>query len=98
MLQSSTGTLELPANAIPAEYWDLSRTLSLIGDTLVKLDAQGRPQPALAVAWESDASRRHWQFTVRRQRRFTSGHRPNSGRAPSRLERPRHPRLDIDRQ
>jgi len=57
MLQASPSVLELPPNATPVEYWDLARTLSLIGDTLVRIDAQGRPQPALAVAWQSDVKR-----------------------------------------
>src|SRR5216683_7559965 len=56
MLQSAPNALDLPANATPADYWDTVRTLSLIGGTLVKLDAQGLPQPALAVAWQSDPS------------------------------------------
>jgi peptide/nickel transport system substrate-binding protein len=73
MLQSAPSALDLPANATPAEYWDLSRTLSLIGNTLVRIDAQGRPQPALAVAWQSDASASHWQFTLRRGVKFHDG-------------------------
>jgi peptide/nickel transport system substrate-binding protein len=73
MLQSAPDALDLPANATPADYWDAARTLSLVGDTLVKLDAQGRPQPALAVAWQSDPSARHWQFTLRRGVKFHDG-------------------------
>ena len=73
MLQSAPEALDLPANATPTDYWDAARTLSLVGDTLVKLDAQGRPQPALAVAWQSDASARHWQFTLRRGVKFHDG-------------------------
>jgi peptide/nickel transport system substrate-binding protein len=73
MMQSAPNTLDLPANATPADYWDIARTLSLICDTLVKLDAQGRPQPALAVAWQSDPSARHWQFTLRRGVKFHDG-------------------------
>jgi MarR-like DNA-binding transcriptional regulator SgrR of sgrS sRNA len=73
MLQSGPNALDLPTNATPADYWDMARTLSLIGDTLVKLDAQDRPQPALAVAWQSDASARHWQFTLRRGVKFHDG-------------------------
>jgi len=73
MLQSTPDALELPANPAPADYWDMARTLSLIGDTLVRLDAQGRPQPALAVAWQSDASARHWQFALRRGVKFHDG-------------------------
>ncbi len=73
MLQSSPQALDLPANAIPADYWDAARTLSLIGDTLVKLDAQDRPQSALAMAWQSDPTARHWQFTLRRGVKFQDG-------------------------
>src|ERR1700723_3077239 len=73
MLQSTPTVLDLPPNATPAEYWDLSRTLSLIGDTLLRIDAQGRPQPALAVAWQSDGSATHWQFTLRRGVKFHDG-------------------------
>src|SRR5450755_2600407 len=47
MMQSAPNTLDLASNASPADYWDLARTLSLIGETLVTLDALGRPQPAL---------------------------------------------------
>jgi peptide/nickel transport system substrate-binding protein len=73
MLQSAPDALDLPANATPADYWDAARTLSLIGDTLVKLDAHGRPQPGLAVAWQSDPAARHWQFTLRRGVKFHDG-------------------------
>jgi ABC-type oligopeptide transport system substrate-binding subunit len=96
MLQSAPNTLDLSANAAntsPAGYWDLARTLSLIGDTLVTLDAQARAHPALAVTWQSDDSARHWQFTLRRgsevprwQRGLARSHRGDSGRAASRLE------------
>ncbi len=73
MLQSAPDALDLPASTTPADYWDIAFTLSLVGDTLVKLDAQARPQPALAVAWQSDASARHWQFTLRRGVKFHDG-------------------------
>jgi peptide/nickel transport system substrate-binding protein len=73
MLQASPSVLDLPPNATPVEYWDLARTLSLIADTLVRIDAQGRPQPALAVAWQSDVSASRWQFTLRRGVKFHDG-------------------------
>ena len=73
LLQSAPDVLDLPTSATPAVYWDTARTLSLIGDTLVKLDVQDRPQPALAVAWQSDASARHWQFTLRHGVKFHDG-------------------------
>jgi peptide/nickel transport system substrate-binding protein len=76
MLQSAPDTLELSsntANATPADYWDMARTLSLVGDTLVKLDARGDPQPALAIAWQSDNNARHWLFTLRPGVKFHDG-------------------------
>ncbi len=73
MMQSAPEALELPVNATPSAYWDAARTLSLIGDTLVNLDAQGRPQPALAASWQSDSTARHWQFTLRRGVKFHDG-------------------------
>jgi len=79
MLQSAPQTLDLPANVAPADYWDLARTLSLIGDTLVKLDMQGRAQPGLAVEWQSDASATHWQFTLRRGVKFHDGAAASAG-------------------
>jgi len=73
MLQSAPDELELPGSATAGDYWDLTRTLVLLGDTLVKLDADGRPQPALALDWQSDPSARHWQFTLRRGVKFHDG-------------------------
>jgi len=73
MMQSAPNALDLPSNATPADYWDAAGILSLIGDTLVKLDAQSRPQPALAVAWQGDPSARHWQLTLRRGVKFSDG-------------------------
>jgi ABC-type transport system substrate-binding protein len=64
MLQSATNTLELPANSAPADYWDSARVLLLVADNLVTVDAQDRVHPALATAWQSDATARHWQFTL----------------------------------
>ena len=73
MLLSAPDALDLPATAAPFDYWDAARMLSLVGDTLVKLDVQDRPQPALATSWQSDASGRHWQFTLRRGVKFHDG-------------------------
>jgi peptide/nickel transport system substrate-binding protein len=72
-LQSAPTTLEFPASAPPADYWDAARVLSLVADNLVKSDAQGRPQPALAVAWQSDATAKHWQLSLRRGAKFHDG-------------------------
>ncbi|MGB8012201.1 MAG: ABC transporter substrate-binding protein [Terriglobales bacterium] len=73
MMQSTPAAIELPANAAPSDYWDAARTLSLIGDTLVKLDARGDPQPVLATAWQSDTGARRWQLTLRPGVKFHDG-------------------------
>jgi peptide/nickel transport system substrate-binding protein len=72
-MQSAPNTLVLPAASDPAAYWDVARVLSLIGDNLVRIDAEDRPQPALAVAWQHDLTSRHWQFTLRRAVKFHDG-------------------------
>jgi peptide/nickel transport system substrate-binding protein len=79
MLQSAPEILDLPTSAAPSDYWDAARSLSLIGDTLVKLDAQDHAQPALALEWQNDASFRRWQFTLRRGVRFHDGSAASSG-------------------
>jgi len=38
---------------------------ALMGDRLVRLDASGRPQPALAISWEHDAANVKWTFKLR---------------------------------
>lgn len=72
-MQSSPATFDLPAYSSPSDYWDMSRVLSLVADTLVRIDLQGRPQPALASAWQSDSSARHWQFTLHHGVKFHDG-------------------------
>ena len=72
-LQSAPNTLEFPASAVPGDYWEAAHVLSLVADNLVKSDALGRPQPALAVAWQSDATAKHWQLTLRRGVKFHDG-------------------------
>ena len=43
----------------------LNKLRALIGDRLVRLDASGRPQPALAISWEHDAANIKWTFKLR---------------------------------
>jgi ABC-type transport system substrate-binding protein len=79
MLQSALNALELPANATPADYWDAARVLSLVADNLVTIDAQNRAHAALAVAWQSDPTGRHWQFTLRHGVKFHDGSAASAG-------------------
>jgi peptide/nickel transport system substrate-binding protein len=77
VMQSAPTTLELARLTTPADYWDMARVLSLVGDNLVKIDAEHRPQPALAFTWQRDSTARHWQFTLRHGVKFHDG-RPAS--------------------
>ena len=51
----------------------MARVLSLVGDSLVSVDAEQQPRPALALAWERDSSSRHWQFALRHGAKFHDG-------------------------
>ena len=95
MMQSAPEALVLlpPANAMPTDYWDMARTLSLVGDTLVKPRCT-RPPAAHSrrgVAERCDA--RRWHFTLRRGVKFHDGSAASSaaiaqilGRTSSGLE------------
>ena len=72
-MQSAPNALVLPAASDPSAYWDVARVLSLVGDNLIRVDAEDRPEPALAIAWQHDSAARHWQFTLRRGIKFHDG-------------------------
>jgi ABC-type transport system substrate-binding protein len=78
-LQSAPAMLELPPNSAPTDYWDAARVLSLVADNLVTIDAQNRAHPALATAWQSDATSRHWQFTLLHGVKFHDGSAASAG-------------------
>ena len=78
-LQSAPNTLDLPSNSAPADYWDTARALSLLADNLVTIDVQNRAHPALAATWQSDATARHWQFTLLRGVKFHDGSAASAG-------------------
>ena len=74
------GTLHVCVRAAPdsldprqAEWGGSRGLLSLIFDTLVTLDDQGRPQGALATAWQSDPGNQRWQFSLRQGITFSDG-------------------------
>jgi peptide/nickel transport system substrate-binding protein len=49
------------------------RILPLLFDTLVRVDAEGRGHPQLAVAWQADRSFKRWQFWLRPGIHFSDG-------------------------
>jgi len=73
MMQAAPSMLEIPAGAPPTDYWGDCRILAMLTDNLVELDAAARPQPGLAVAWQSEMNGKRWQFTLRRGVRFHDG-------------------------
>jgi ABC-type transport system substrate-binding protein len=78
-LQSARNTLDVPANADPGVYWDSTRVLALLTDNLVKINPQGKIEPALAVSWQSDSTAKHWQFTLRPGIKFHDGSTMSAG-------------------
>jgi len=93
-IQSSPMTLDANTSSTPADYWDMVRLLSLVGDNLVGTDAEGRPQPALANAWQEDSTARHWQFTLRHGVNFHDG-TPASASAIALILGPLHPDWNV---
>jgi peptide/nickel transport system substrate-binding protein len=77
------GTLHVEMRAAPTSLdpgdaaqpdWSGYRNLSsLIFDTLVSLDAQGKPEPALATSWQAESGDQRWQFFLRHGVTFQDG-------------------------
>src|SRR5882757_11441421 len=64
------------ASLDPAEPGDVvarARVTPLLFDTLVRVDAEGRGHPQLAVAWQADRSYKRWQFWLRPRVKFWDG-------------------------
>jgi peptide/nickel transport system substrate-binding protein len=49
------------------------KLVALVFDRLVGLDESGRPQPALALAWQQSADGKAWTFTLRSGVKFHNG-------------------------
>jgi len=65
-----------PAEPDPVKSGDAvtrARVTPLLFDTLVRVDAEGRGHPQLAVAWQADRSFKKWQFWLRPGVRFWDG-------------------------
>jgi ABC-type transport system substrate-binding protein len=63
------GTLRVEMRAAPASLDpaspDAARLDSLTFEPLIRLDANGMPQPWLAASWQHDAACKHWQIALR---------------------------------
>jgi ABC-type transport system substrate-binding protein len=67
-----------PMSLDPAESnqpdWPGSRNLfSLLFETLVSLDEQSKPEPALASSWQAEPGNQRWQFFLRHGITFQDG-------------------------
>jgi ABC-type transport system substrate-binding protein len=62
-----------PADSNQAEWFGFRNVSILMFETLVSLDEQGRPEPALASSWQAEPGSQRWQFFLRRGITFQDG-------------------------
>jgi ABC-type transport system substrate-binding protein len=77
------GTLRIETRAAPTSLdpadsnqsgWFGSRNVfELLFDTLVSLDEQGKPEPALAMSWQAEPGNQRWHFFLRHGVTFQDG-------------------------
>ena len=51
-----------------------ARIEAFVFDRLVRIDDEGRPQPALAISWQSDSEQKRWEFRLRPGVQFQDGY------------------------
>jgi ABC-type transport system substrate-binding protein len=62
-----------PADSNQPDWFESRNLFSLMFDTLVSLDEQGKPEPALASSWQAESGNQRWQFFLRRGVTFQDG-------------------------
>lgn len=62
-----------PADVAQGESLARRNLIRLVFDTLVSMDAQGKPQPALAVSWRAESENQRWQLWLRNNVKFHDG-------------------------
>jgi len=62
---------EIPNDSVAAASSE--KLVSLAFERLVRLDNTGRPQPQLALSWQTDAMKRRWTFRLRPNVKFHDG-------------------------
>ncbi len=62
---------EIPSDPLALEA--KARLVPAVFETLIRLDASGKPQPWLATSWTHDAARKRWVFTARPGVRLHNG-------------------------
>lgn len=75
-------TVDLSTTFNTLEASELPPVLSgLIGETLVRINARGEPEPCLAVAWQREAEGRRWRISLRSNVSFHDGEPFNAASA-----------------
>jgi ABC-type transport system substrate-binding protein len=67
-----------PADSSQADWFGLPNLSSLMFETLVSLDEQGKPEPALSISWQAESGNQRWRFLLRRGIIFQDGTPLNS--------------------
>jgi len=62
-----------PADSNEADWIGFRDLSNLMFETLVSLDEQGKPQPALASSWQDEPGEQRWHFFLRRGITFQDG-------------------------
>jgi len=62
-----------PADFNQADWFGLRNLSTLMFETLVSLDEQGKPEPALASSWQAEPGNQRWQFFLRHGVTFQDG-------------------------
>ena len=62
-----------PADFNQPEWFESRNVFSLMFETLVSLDEQGKPEPALAISWQTEPGNQRWQFFLRQGVTFQDG-------------------------
>ena len=62
-----------PAESSQRDWFGFHDVCTLMFETLVSLDEQGKPQPRLASSWQAEAGSQRWQFFLRRGITFQDG-------------------------
>ena len=62
-----------PADSSQTDWFGVRDLCSLMFETLVSLDEQGKPQPGLASSWQAEPGSQRWQFFLRRGVTFQGG-------------------------
>lgn len=68
-MDTDGSSLVIPHPGFPTSRVDRF-VVDQIGETLIRLDCRGRPQPSLAADWSVDDQGRTWSFRLRRDARF----------------------------